>query len=630
MEQNELGTLQRQKFYREKVFDPEFSEHNGRIVKTTGDGFLAEFPSVIEAVSCSVDIQRQINQRETEQPPETRIAYRFGVNLGDIIHDGGDIYGDGVNVAARLEQIAEPGGICISGSAYDQLRTTIEAGYQDLGEVRVKNISRPIRAWRVLLDPAQTGAVVSLPTSIQETKNSLDGLAREHGSLANALDAVSEANRDQLEAIATRFEIEDAYCMPDRKIRAEIFKKAEDFRKYRRMIESIDQRAFGRDELKAKALSAAERLDFAAVEAVLSQVMTEEIEIAAETMELRAQNALMLGNVELAFTIFSAAADSFGAVDADAPARRRLQYEEILSDHGERFDGRGYEWAEKMCRAAINGLDGSDPMPLWRAHVGLGIAMAGQGHRARYPENKDLLVNAHEIYRHALTLVDAGSFPVQIATVHNNLGTVALKLARLDDTPETLALLDAATEMFGKALTAHTKDVFPFKWAMAQDNLGNALSLKGHHLNGLDGLRALEASKAAHAAALTVRTREAAPLLWAQTSENQGLTLKYMAENENCANPQAVYLEATRSFADALDVYDEDQTPFYFAKAHANFGTLLESEANQSSCDDPQGKFQAALAHFRTAITVYDELQAYGFRDQVVEMMNRITGFFEN
>ena len=160
IEADEVGTLERHKAYRREVIDPAFETGNGRIVKEMGDGVLVEFPSVVDAVQCAVTIQRAMDEREAMVSEERRIAYRVGINLGDIVVDGDDIHGDGVNVAARLEQLAEPGGICISGTAYDHMRSTVEAGYESLGEIKVKNIGRPIRVYKVLIDPDQAGKVI--------------------------------------------------------------------------------------------------------------------------------------------------------------------------------------------------------------------------------------------------------------------------------------------------------------------------------------------------------------------------------------------------------------------------------------------------------------------------------------
>src|SRR5260370_1745466 len=122
---DEEGTLARLKGHRRALVDPKITEHRGRIVKTTGDGMLVEFPSVVDAVRCAVETQRVMVDRNAETPEDQRITFRIGINLGDVIIDGGDIYGDGVNIAARLEALAEPGGVCISRVGRDELRAKL-------------------------------------------------------------------------------------------------------------------------------------------------------------------------------------------------------------------------------------------------------------------------------------------------------------------------------------------------------------------------------------------------------------------------------------------------------------------------------------------------------------------------
>ncbi len=131
---DEEGTIARQKTHREELIDPKISAHGGRIVKTTGDGVLVEFPSVVDAVKCAVEVQQAMAVSEADVPEERRIHYRIGINLGDIVIDGDDILGDGVNVAARLEGLAKPGGICISGNVHDQLAGKTDIAFKDAGE----------------------------------------------------------------------------------------------------------------------------------------------------------------------------------------------------------------------------------------------------------------------------------------------------------------------------------------------------------------------------------------------------------------------------------------------------------------------------------------------------------------
>ena len=145
---DEEGTLRQLKAHRKELIDPKITEHRGRIVKTTGDGMLVEFVSVVDAVRCAVDIQRGMAERNAHVPVETCIQFRVGINVGDIISDNNDIYGDGVNVAARLEALAEPGGIMVSRNVYDQVRDKLSFGFEDMGEQIVKNIARPIGVHR--------------------------------------------------------------------------------------------------------------------------------------------------------------------------------------------------------------------------------------------------------------------------------------------------------------------------------------------------------------------------------------------------------------------------------------------------------------------------------------------------
>jgi adenylate cyclase len=147
---DEVGTLNALKAIRRELADPAIAAHHGRIVKTTGDGILIEFPSVVDAVACAVAIQEGTVARNADVSEDRRIVFRIGINIGDIIIDEADIHGDGVNVAARLEALALPGGICLSGAAHDQVQGKIDAAFEDLGEQSLKNIARPVRVYRVV------------------------------------------------------------------------------------------------------------------------------------------------------------------------------------------------------------------------------------------------------------------------------------------------------------------------------------------------------------------------------------------------------------------------------------------------------------------------------------------------
>jgi len=145
---DEEGTLARLRALRSEIIDPKIAKHNGRIVKLMGDGMLAEFASVVDAVRNAIEVQQSVTEREASVSEDRRIVFRVGINLGDVVVDGDDIHGDGVNVAARLEGMANPGGICVSGAVHDQVRDRIDVAFEDLGEQQIKNIDRPIRAWQ--------------------------------------------------------------------------------------------------------------------------------------------------------------------------------------------------------------------------------------------------------------------------------------------------------------------------------------------------------------------------------------------------------------------------------------------------------------------------------------------------
>ncbi|MFZ5792791.1 MAG: adenylate/guanylate cyclase domain-containing protein [Pseudomonadota bacterium] len=165
MEADEAGTLARLKTHRLELIDPAIAKNGGRIIKTAGDGMLVEFRSVADAVRCAAEIQRRMARRNADVSPARWIQFRIGINLGDVIAEENDIFGDGVNVAARLQALAEPGGVCVSAAVREQVRDRLDVAFEDLGEQSVKNIARPIRVFRVLLDKEPPEAAQARPES---------------------------------------------------------------------------------------------------------------------------------------------------------------------------------------------------------------------------------------------------------------------------------------------------------------------------------------------------------------------------------------------------------------------------------------------------------------------------------
>src|SRR5471032_2520826 len=161
---DEMGTLTSLKAHRRQLIDSGIAEHRSRIVKTTGDGMLVEFASVVDAVACAVNVQRDMVRRNVGIPAEKQIVFRIGIHVGDIIIDGDDIFGDGVNIAARLETLCEPGGVCISRTANDQIRDKLSMAFADLGEQAVKNISRAVGVFGITAKDVE-----ALPESVGAT-----------------------------------------------------------------------------------------------------------------------------------------------------------------------------------------------------------------------------------------------------------------------------------------------------------------------------------------------------------------------------------------------------------------------------------------------------------------------------
>jgi class 3 adenylate cyclase len=170
---DEEGTHERLRAHLRELIEPKIAEHRGRVVKNAGDGFLAEFASVVDAVRCAVEMQRGMAERNAATPPEKRIEFRIGINLGDVIAEKDDIFGDGVNVAARLEALAEPGGICISRVVRDQIRDKLPYPFEDRGEQSVKNITRPVRVYALRPETITQVPRADVPIALSRRRHSV-------------------------------------------------------------------------------------------------------------------------------------------------------------------------------------------------------------------------------------------------------------------------------------------------------------------------------------------------------------------------------------------------------------------------------------------------------------------------
>jgi len=210
---DEIGTLRALKAVRKDVVDTAIAAYGGRIVKTTGDGLLVDFPSVVDAVACAVTIQRKMIERNRDISEEKRIVFRVGINIGDIIIDGKDIFGDGVNIAARLESICDPGGLCISDIARDQVRDKLPLTFTDCGEQQVKNIARPVRVFALApqaiaaapeLSPGRVAPARARSLAILAGALALAGESPAGGLRGDAYDAAAPQGVDRSQQIQRR------------------------------------------------------------------------------------------------------------------------------------------------------------------------------------------------------------------------------------------------------------------------------------------------------------------------------------------------------------------------------------------------------------------------------------------
>ena len=169
MEADEEGTHERLKTLLRRLVDPKVREHRGRIVKNTGDGMLVEFGSIVDAVRCAVEIQQGMNDSNADIPDDKRISFRIGINLGDVIVEPDDIFGDGVNLAARLEALAEPGGICISHTVYDHIAERLPYSFEDIGEQHVKNLARPVHVYGIRFGAESKPVTTEAPGTVPQS-----------------------------------------------------------------------------------------------------------------------------------------------------------------------------------------------------------------------------------------------------------------------------------------------------------------------------------------------------------------------------------------------------------------------------------------------------------------------------
>ncbi|MBV0911719.1 AAA family ATPase [Anianabacter salinae] len=447
-------------------------------------------------------------------------------------------------------------------------------------------------------------SVVELERSLQD---GFADLRADIAELREAIENVGGASRDVLELLAARFGIADAHDRSDADLRQLLTDKATEYRALKREVDAIDDGLKRLSNLKAAAQDAIARVDLEEVEEILSRVQEVELEEAAKTAELRAENALLRGRVEQAYLLYAAAADSFAAVDPLEPARRRLAYNDPLYRHGIRYGGPGLARAAEIARSAATDelcrLDGK----LWgKLQNNLANALSDQGTRTGGAEGAALLAEAVAAYRDALTVHTRADHPVDWATTQNNLALALQNQGTRTGGAEGAALLAEAVAAYREALTVRTRADHPVQWAMTQNNLGIALQNQGTRTGGAEGAALLAEAVAAYRDALTVRTRADHPVRWAMTQNNLAIALQNQGTRTGGPEGAALLEEAVEAYRDALTVRTRADHPVDWAMTRENMAIAEKAIAEHDSTTDPRPRLEAALAHVEAALEVFD------------------------
>ena len=402
-------------------------------------------------------------------------------------------------------------------------------------------------------------------------------------ALAKVLADLTTASQSDLYALARAFGDDAPERRSDAALRAFLADKAREHANYQKIIAALDDRVAAIANLKGAAQDAAARLDFDVVESLLSRVHEVELDIAAATAEARAENALMQGNAEKAFTLFSAAADSFAALGPIELARRRRTYAERLMNHGTRYGGTGLPLAIRLFDRLLTDLPQDTAPRDWAAaHNSLAIACQNLGERTDGPPGTALLARAVQAYEAALQVASRNDYPKEWAMTMQNLANALLAQGERTAGQDRVTQLSRAVAAYEQALEVRTRADQPVKWAMTMQNLANALAAQGERTEGKDGITLVSRAVAAYEQALLVLTRADHPVNWAMTQENLALCHKAWAQHPACDHPAAQLRQALAHVDAALTVYDPDYMPYDYGTA-----TRLRERILSALADNP-------------------------------------------
>jgi tetratricopeptide (TPR) repeat protein len=426
--------------------------------------------------------------------------------------------------------------------------------------------------------------------------------------LGARLEDIEGQSRETLEALALRFGEAAPEEMDLSALKGFLIEKAKDYRALKAEVDAIDDGLKRLSNLKAAAQDAVEQGDLEEVEALLARVQEVELDEAARTAELRADNALLRGRVDQAFALLSAAADSFAGIEAVEPARRRFEGMKRLYAHGLRYGGSGLVLGADMLRRALEHLDEDAEPLLWgKMQNNLAVALQTQGERTAGPEGADLLSEAVAAYRAALRVRTETDHPVDWAMTMQNLGNALQTQGTRTAGPEGVNLLSDAVAAHRDALRVRTEADHPVRWAMTMQNLGNALQAQGSRTAGPEGVDLLGEAVAAFRDALRVFTETDHPVDWAMTMQNLAIALR--TQSERTAGPEGTDLlgAAVATFRAALRVTTEADHPVDWAMTMQNLGVALAERGSRTTGPEGADLLGEAVAAYRAALRVFTE-----------------------
>jgi transcriptional regulator with XRE-family HTH domain len=431
---------------------------------------------------------------------------------------------------------------------------------------------------------------------------------------------------EDLKVLADRFGIEDSEDFDTDEIHKFFKLKADEYRALKSGVDQIDAGLKRLSNLKAAAQDAIANVNLDEVETLLARVQEVELDEAAKTAELRAANALLRGKTDQAHALLSAAAGSFAAVDPLEPAKRRLQYEDMLYAHGLRYGGNGMALAIEMIRTALANLSERTEPLLWaHAQNNLGNALQTQGSRTSGADGNALLADAVTAYRSALRITTETEHPVNWAATQNNLGNALEAQGTRTSGADGNALLADAVTAYRSALRIRTETAHPVGWAATQNNLSLALQTQGTRTSGADGNALLADAVTAYRSALRIYTETEHPVDWAMTQNNLSLALQTQGTRTSGADGNALLADAVTAYRSALRIRTETEHPVEWAMTQENLAIAEQALAHHDNTANPRPHLIAAMAHVDSALTVYDPVhmpynydKASGLRDRIL------------